>query len=96
MVKFDWKYTVKDEFPPEPPQTKDFWQYVDPRMTTLEVLDWYSTVFEMYACKLYGETNPVPLNLYYIGDREWMSETGKVLADGHVAKWDSYTEEETA
>ena len=96
MVRFDWKYCDKEEFPEEPPQTKDFWKYVDPGMTALEVLDWYSTAFEMYACKLFGETSPVPLQLYYIGDREWMTDTGKVLTDGHVEKWDSYTEEETA
>jgi len=96
MVKFDWKYTAKEEFPEEPPQTKDFWKYVDPGMTALEVLDWYSTVFEMYACKLVGDISPVPLQLYYIGNREWMTDTGKVLTDGHVEKWDSYTEEETA
>ena len=94
MVKFDWKYTVRDEFPEEPRQTKDFWKYVDPGMTALEVQDWYSTAFEVYACKMVGDDSPVPLNLYYIGDREWMNEQGHVYSDGHVEAWDSYTEEE--
>ena len=39
MVRFDWKYTARDEFPEEPRQTKDFWKYVDPGMTALEVQD---------------------------------------------------------
>jgi hypothetical protein len=94
MIVFEWKYPAKEQFPPEPKQTKDFWKCVDPGMTTLEVQDWYSTAFEMYACMLSGETSPVPVQLYYIGDREWMTETGKVLPDGHVERWDSYTEED--
>ena len=94
MIVFEWKYPAKEQFPPEPKQTKDFWKCVDPGMTTLEVQDWYSTAFEMYACMLSSETSPVPVQLYYIGDREWMTETGKVLPDGHVERWDSYTEEE--
>lgn len=94
MIVFEWKYPDKEQFPEEPKQTKDFWKGIDPGMTALEVRDWYSTVFELYACKLKGDTSPVPVQLYYIGNREWMNEDGRVLPDGHVEKWDSYTEEE--
>lgn len=94
MIIFNWKYPEKEQFPPEPAQAKDFWKCVDPRMTKLEVQDWYSTVFEMYACRMRGQIGPVPMQLYYIGDREFMSETGHVYPDGSVEAWDSYTEEE--
>lgn len=93
MVTFDWKLTKNDEYPPEPAQTKDFWKYVDPGMTTIEVMDWYSTVFEMYACRMVGQVGPVPAQLYYIGNREWMNDQGHVFPDGNVEAWDSYTEE---
>lgn len=93
MVRFDWKYCEKDEFPPEPEFTKDFWRQEHPGWDKWDVRDWYSEVFETYACKLKSETGPVPSQLYYIGDREWMTESGWVLTDGHVEAWDSYTDD---
>ena len=92
MIRFEWKDTSK-QLPPEPAQTKDFWKNVDPGMTTLEVLDWYSTAFEIYACKMKGETGPVPTNLYYIGSGVWMSEQGHVYQRGAVTYWDSYQDD---
>ena len=91
MVRFDWKHCDKEQFPPEPEVTKDFWKQEHPGWDKWEVRDWYSTVFETYACKLKGEDGPVPSQLYYIGNREWMTESGWVLEDGHVEAWDSYT-----
>lgn len=94
MIVFDWRYPSKEQFPPEPKYTKDYWKQEHPDWSKWQVLDWYTEVFEVYACKLKGETSPVPLQLYYIGNREWMTDGGKVLTDGHVEKWDSYTEKE--
>lgn len=97
MVRFDWKYCDRDQFPPEPQTTRTAWEQDHPDWDKWQVLDWYTEVFEVYACRLKGETSPVPLQLYYVGDREWMTDGGWVLTDGHVEKWDSYTEmEETA
>ena len=93
MVRFDWKYCDKEQFPPEPEFTKDFWKQENPGWVSWKVLDWYSETFETYACKLKGETSPVPAQLYYIGNREWMTESGYVWADGHVEAWDSYTDD---
>ena len=93
MVRYDWKYTGKEQFPPEPEVTKDFWKQENPGWDKWKVLDWYTEVFEVYACKLKGEESPVPSQLYYIGNREWMTDSGWVLTDGHVEAWDSYTDE---
>ena len=93
MVAFDWKYTEKDEWPPEPAHTKYGWQYVDPGMSAMEIQDWWSGNFEVYACKVRGIPGPVPSQLYYIGDGQFMSETGHVFKEGAVEAWDSYTEE---
>lgn len=91
MVRFDWKLTDKEQFPPEPEVNKDFWKQEHPGWDKWKVLDWYTEVFEVYACKLKGEESPVPSQLYYIGNREWMTDSGWVLTDGHVDAWDSYT-----
>lgn len=93
MVRFDWKFCDKEQFPPVPEVTKDYWKQEHPGWDKWEVRDWYSTVFETYACKLKGEDSPVPAQLYYIGDREWMTESGWVLTDGHVEAWDSFTDD---
>lgn len=92
MIKYDWKDAAK-RLPEEPAQTKDFWKNVDPGMTRLEVLDWYSTAFEIYACRMKGEDGPVPTNLYYIGSGAWMSEQGHVYQRGSVTHWDSYDDD---
>lgn len=91
MVRFDWKYCDKEQFPPEPKYTKNYWKQDHPDWDKWKVLDWYTEVFEVYACKLKGEESPVPSQLYYIGNREWMTDSGWVLTDGHVEAWDSYT-----
>ena len=93
MIRFDWKYCDKDEFPPEPEVTKDYWKQEHPGWDKWEVRDWYTEVFETYACKMKGETSPVPSQLYYIGSNEWMTETGRVIHEGHVEAWDSYTDD---
>ena len=93
MVRFDWKLTDKEQFPPEPQRTRNGWKNIDPEMATVDILDYYAENFTMYACKLKGEESPVPSQLYYIGDREFMTETGRVISDGYVEAWDSYTDE---
>ena len=93
MVTFEWKYPEKDGYPPEPAQTKSGWQYVDPGMSAMEIQDWWSGTFEMYACKLFGVPGPVPAQLYYIGQNQFMSERGHVYREGAVMAWDSYTED---
>lgn len=96
MVKFDWKYTEKDEYPPEPGVGKNDWKYKHPSWEEHPwmVYDWWTEVFEVYACKMKGIFRPVPTNLYYVGDNEWMDENGHVYGEGAVIAWDSYTEEE--
>lgn len=93
MVRFDWKFPEKEQFPPEPQTTRNAWKQDHKDWDKWEVIDWYSETFEMYACKLKGEDSPVPSQLYYIGDREWMTDSGWVLEDGHVEAWDSYTDD---
>ena len=93
MIIFNWKYPEKEQYPPEPQVTKDGWKLDDPGMSPVEIMEWYETHFEMYACRLFGEDGPVPAQLYYIGDNEFMSETGHVFKEGMVTAWDSYTED---
>lgn len=93
MIVFEWKYPAKEQFPPEPEYTRNYWKQDHSDWEEWMVLDWYSEVFETYACQLKGSDSPVPVQLYYIGNREWMNESGRVLPDGHVERWDSYTEE---
>lgn len=93
MVRFDWKYTDKDQWPSEPGTMKDGWEHENPFMTKQEVLEWWEDHFEIYACRLKGITSPAPAQLYYIGDCEFMSETGHVYKEGRVLAWDSYTED---
>ena len=93
MVRFDWKYTDKDQWPPEPGVTKNYWKYENPGLTVQEVMEWYEEHFEVYACRLRGIPGPVPSQLYYIGDNEFMGETGHVFREGSVVAWDSYTED---
>lgn len=93
MVRFEWKLTDNDIWPPEPTETKSGWKNIDPCMHPSEVQDWWSSNFEVYACRLRGIPGPVPAQLYYIGDNEFMSETGHVFREGTVLAWDSYTEE---
>jgi hypothetical protein len=78
MIIFNWKYPEKGQYPPEPQVTKDGWKLDDPEMSPVEIMEWYEAHFEMYACRLFGEDGPVPAQLYYIGDNEFMSETGHV------------------
>lgn len=92
MVKFDWKATADGKFPPEPDSIKDGWQAENPGMSKMEIVDWWDSHFEIYACRMFGVPGPIPTNLYYIGDEKWMSETGHVYKA--VTHWDSYTEEE--
>ena len=93
MIIFNWKYPEKEQYPPEPQATKDGWKLDDPGMSSVEIMEWYEAHFEMYACRLFGEDGPVPAQLYYIGDNEFMSETGHVFKEGMVTAWDSYTED---
>lgn len=93
MIIFNWKYPEKEQYPPEPQVTKDGWKLDDPEMSSVEIMEWYEAHFEMYACRLFGEDGPVPAQLYYIGDNEFMSETGHVFKEGMVTAWDSYTED---
>ena len=93
MVRFEWKYTDKDQWPPEPDVTRNCWKYENPGLTVQEVMEWYEEHFEIYACKLRGIPGPVPSQLYYIGDNEFMGETGHVFKEGSVVAWDSYTED---
>lgn len=94
MVRFEWKRPALDEYPPEPGVSKAGWQRENPGMTKAEILEWWENHFEVYACKLWGVPGPVPVQLYYIGDHLFMSETGHTYKAGSVLAWDSYTEEE--
>ena len=93
MIIFNWKYPEKEQYPPEPKAMKDGWKDEDPGMSSVEIMEWYEAHFELYACRLFGEDGPVPAQLYYIGDNEFMSETGHVFKEGMVTAWDSYTED---
>ena len=93
MVRFEWKYTDKDQWPPEPEQTKNGWKLIDPGMNNYEIRTWWDDNFEIYACKLFGLNTPVPSQLYYIGDNRFMADDGHVFEEGMVLAWDSYTED---
>lgn len=92
MVKFDWKKTTA-KLPPEPVMTLDELKADDPDLTKGDAVMYFYENYDPYACRLQGDPSPVPENLFYVGNGNWMDGTGHVYQRGAVESWDSYTEE---
>ena len=91
MVKFDFKKTSV-KLPPEPFLTLNELRADDPDLTKREAVMYFYENYDPYACRLAGDPSPVPENLFYVGDGNWMDGTGHVYQRGAVESWDSYTE----
>lgn len=93
MVKFEWKKATPYSMPPEPVRTLSDLKAHNPDLTKREAVMYFYENYDPYACRLAGDPSPVPENLFYVGNEEWMDGTGHVYQRGAVESWDSYTEE---